>query len=237
MLPDALRLATPADNDALRELERACPQGSKLQICSERDDYFVRSRLYGNDHTLVAVDKAKGRIYGVITASIKEVLIGGAPTEAAIFNDLRIHPDYRRSVLARHMLGAWLAMERWAGDSGARATYGLMKADNENMLGIQRKKSGYLIVGGMVVLNRPVFRCARPGTEPDQVPAGDPGLAEALWREYGERDFVPVALRDRCPTPEMEATGLFETLASAPRWIVGFDRRLPCLEADAHPGD
>jgi GNAT superfamily N-acetyltransferase len=203
MLPDTIRVATPADNDALRELERACPQGSKLKISSEREDFFVRSRLYGNDHTLVAVDKAKGRILGVIAASIKEVLIGGTPRKAVIFNDLRVHPDYRRSVLARHMLGAWLAMERWAGDNGACATYGLVKADNENMLGIQRKKSGYLIVGGMVVLNRPVFRRARPGSEPR--------VAEALWREYGERDFVPVALRDRCPTREMEATGLFET--------------------------
>ena len=211
MLPDALRVATPADNDALRELERACPQGSKLRISSERDDYFVRSRLYGNDHTLVAVDKAQDRIFGVVTASTKEVLIGGTPTKAAIFNDLRVHPEYRRSVLARHMLGAWLAMERWAGESGARAMYGLMKADNENMLGIQRKKGGYVIVGGMVVLNRPVFRRARVRSTPEQVPAGDPELAEALWREYGDRDFVPVALRTRCPTREMEATGLFST--------------------------
>jgi GNAT superfamily N-acetyltransferase len=211
MLPDAVRVATPADNDALRELERACPQGTKLQICSERDDYYVRSRLYGNDHTLVAVDKAKDRLFGVIAASTKEVLIGGTPRKVVIFNDLRVHPDYRRSVLARHMLGAWLAMERWAEDSGAHATYGLMKADNENMLGIQRKKSGYLVVGGMVVLNRPVFRRSRPGTPPERVPAGDPGLAQALWREYGGRDFVPVALRDRCPTTEMDATGLFET--------------------------
>jgi GNAT superfamily N-acetyltransferase len=211
MLPDVVRIATPADNDALRELERACPQGSKLRISSERDDYFVRSRLYGNDHTLVAVDKAHDRIFGVIAASMKEVLIGGTPTKAAIFNDLRIHPDYRRSVLARHMLGAWIAMERWAGENGARAVYGLMKADNENMLGIQRKKSGYLIVGGMAVLNRPVFRRARRGTPPEQVPAGDHGVAEMVWREYGGRDFVPVALRDRCPTPEMDATGLFQT--------------------------
>jgi hypothetical protein len=159
----------------------------------------------------VAVDRAKDRIFGVIAASTKEVLIGGAPTKAAIFNDLRVHPDYRRSVLGRHMLGAWLAMERWAADSGARAIYGLMKADNENMLGIQRKKSGYLVVGGMVVLNRPVFRRARPGAEPERVPTGDPGLSEVLWREYHGRDFVPVALRERCPTREMEATGLFET--------------------------
>lgn len=211
MLPDALRLATPADNDALRELELACPQGTKLKIASERDDYFARSRLYGNDHTLVAVDKSRGRIFGVISASTKEVLIGGRPWQAVIFNDLRVHPDYRRGVLARHMLGAWLAMERWAKEVGAHAICGLVKDDNEAMLSLQGKKSQYRFVGRMVVLNRPVFRRARLGSVPEQVPAGDPGLAEALWKEYGERDFVPTALRERCPTPEMEASGLFST--------------------------
>ncbi len=210
-LPDALRVATPADNDALRDLERSCPQGTKLRICSERDDYFIRSRLYGNDHTLVAVDKAKDRIFGVISASTKEVLVGGRPWRAVIFNDLRVHPDYRRSVLARHMLGAWLAMERWAKDVGAHAICGLVKDDNEAMLGFQGKKSEYRFVGRMIVMNRSVFRRARLGSEPEPVPAGDPEISTELWREYGDRDYVPVALRERCPTPEMEATGLFST--------------------------
>ncbi len=209
MPPDALRIATPADNDALKELELACPQGSKLRIASERDDYFVRSRLYGNDHTLVAVDRAKDRIFGVIAASAKDVLIGGEPRKIVVFNDLRVHPDYRRTVLARHMLGAWLRMERWAEDAGAHAICGLVKADNEAMHALQGKKSEYRFVGRMVVLNRAVFRRAGVRAVPEQVPAGDPELSEALWREYGERDVIPVALRERCPTPEMEATGLF----------------------------
>jgi GNAT superfamily N-acetyltransferase len=211
VLPDALRLATPADNDALRELELACPQGSALRICSERDDYFIRSRLYGNDHTLVAVDKGRNRIFGVISASAKEVLVGGEIRRAVIFNDLRVHPEYRRGVLARHMLGAWLAMERWAREVEGHAICGLVKADNETMLGFQGKRSEYRFVARMVVLNRPVFRRSRARSAPEQVPAGDPELAEALWKQYGERDFIPVALRERCPTPEMEASGLFST--------------------------
>jgi len=211
VLPDALRVATPADNDALRELERACPQGTKLRIASERDDYFVRSRLYGNDHTLVAVDRAKDRIFGAIAASTKEVLIGGTPRKIVVFNDLRVHPDYRRTVLARHMLGAWLAMERWAKGVGADAICGLVKSDNDEMSALQGKKSEYRWVGRMIVLNRAVFRRARLASAPEQVPAGDPELSAELWKEYGERDFVPVALRERCPTREMEATGLFST--------------------------
>jgi GNAT superfamily N-acetyltransferase len=211
VLPDALRVATPADNDALRELERACPQGTKLRIASERDDYFVRSRLYGNDYTLVGVDRTKNCIFGVIAASAKDVLIGGVPRKIVVFNDARVHPDYRRTVLARHMLGAWLRLERWAKEVGAAAICGLVKADNEAMLGFQGKRSEYQFVGQMIVLNRPVFRRARAGSTPEQVPAGDPELAEALWREYGGRDFIPIALRERCPTAEMDATGLFST--------------------------
>jgi hypothetical protein len=109
------------------------------------------------------------------------------------------------------MLGAWLAMERWAKDVGAHAICGLVKADNEAMLAFQGKKSEYRFVGQMIVLNRAVFRRARLGAAPEQVPAGDPELSTELWKEYGDRDFVPVALRERWPTAEMEATGLFST--------------------------
>ena len=89
MPTDAVRIAAPAYNPALQELER--------------DNYFIRSRLYGNDHTLVAEDQSKGLIFGVIAATLKEVSIGGSRRKAAFFYDLRVHPDYRRSVLDRRM--------------------------------------------------------------------------------------------------------------------------------------
>ena len=117
MPADAIRTATEADNPALRELERSCPQGARLRLHSERDDYFLRSRLYGNDHTLVAEDRGQGRLIGVMAAALKDVYIAGAVRSAAFFYDLRVHPDYRRSLLGRHMLGVWNAMERWAQES------------------------------------------------------------------------------------------------------------------------
>src|SRR3972149_6926747 len=111
---DAIRAATEADNPALRELERSCPQGARLKLYSERDDYFLRSRLYGHDHTLVAEDRGQGRLIGVLAAALKEVYLAGAVRPAAFFYDLRVHPEYRRSLLGRHMLGVWKAMENWA---------------------------------------------------------------------------------------------------------------------------
>jgi GNAT superfamily N-acetyltransferase len=209
MLSDAIRAATEADNTALRELERSCPQGTRLRIYSERDDYFFRSRLYGNDHTLVAEDRQQGRLIGVMAAATKEVYLGGVVRPAAWFYDLRVHPDYRRSVLGRHMLGVWNAMERWAQESGAHLIYGLVKSDNDPMIGMRDKRSGYRFVGGMQVVSRAVFRRAGVREPPEEVHPQDAELPRALWARYGSRDFYPADFRHELLTPAMAASGLF----------------------------
>jgi GNAT superfamily N-acetyltransferase len=209
MSTDAIRLATEADNAALIELERSCPQGTRLKIYSERDDYFFRSRLYGNDHTLVAEDRQQGRLIGVMAAALKEVYLGGAVRPAAWFYDLRVHPDYRRSVLGRHMLGVWNAMERWAKESGAHLIYGLVKHDNDPMIGMRDKRSGYRFVGGMEAVSRPVFRRRHVRETPEEVRPDDEELARAVWESYGPRDFYPAAFRHELLSPAMAACGLF----------------------------
>jgi len=209
-MPDhTIRAATEADNPALRELERACPQGSRLKIYSERDDYFFRSCLYGNDHTLVTFDHRQGRLFGVMSAALKEVYLGDAVRSAAFFYDLRVHPEYRRSLLGRQMLGVWNAMERWAEASGAHLIYGLVKHDNDLMIGMRGKRSGYRFVGGMQVLSRPVFRKVRLRAQPEEVASDDGELARAVWERYGVLDFYPTAFRYNLLTPVMAGTGLF----------------------------
>jgi GNAT superfamily N-acetyltransferase len=203
------RAVTAADNPGLRELERSCPQGRRLKIYSERDDYFLRSRLYGNDYTLVAEDRQQGRLIGVMAAALKEVYLGGAVRPAAFFYDLRVHPDYRRSVLGRHMLEVWNDMERWAQESGAHLIYGLVKHDNEPMIGMRDKRSGYRFVGSMQVVSRPVYRRKRVRELPEEVRPEDAELSRAVWRRYGSRDFYPAAFRHELLTPAMAATGLF----------------------------
>jgi GNAT superfamily N-acetyltransferase len=206
---DAIRAATEADNAALRELESSCPQGTRLRILSERDDYFFRSRLYGNNHTLVAEDRVQGRIFGVMAATLKEVYLGGAVRPAAYFYDLRVHPDYRRSVLGRHMLGVWNAMERWAQESGAHLIYGLVKHDNDPMIGMRDKRSGYRFVGGMEVVSRPVYRRQRVREAPEEVRPDDEELVRAVWEHYGRLDFFPASFRSRLLTPAMSGSGQF----------------------------
>ena len=211
MIDDVVRPAVPADNPPLLELERSCPQGTRLQIWSEREDYFFRSALYGNHHTLVTVDPAERRLFGVMAATLKEVQVGGRTLRAAYFYDLRIHPDYRRTVLGRHMLGVWNEMERWAGRQGAHLIYGLVKGDNEVMLRLQRKRAGYRLAGRQLIVSRPLARPRRLRLAPEEVDlARDPGgLVPRLLAEYGSRQLFPAVFRERYLTPEMERTGLY----------------------------
>ena len=145
MASDAVRSATEADNPALIDPQRLCPQGTHLRIYSEREDYFFRARMYGDTRTLVTEDG--GRLFGVLAAAIKGLYIGGIVRPAAFFYDLRVHPDYRRSVRGRHILAAWKSMERWAEERGAHLVYGLMKKDNVPITGLVDDRLGYLFAG------------------------------------------------------------------------------------------
>ncbi|MBN1836931.1 MAG: hypothetical protein JW820_13840 [Spirochaetales bacterium] len=208
---EAIRPAVPEDNPRLVELERACPQGSDLLIASERKDYFFRSTLYGNHYTLVAEDRERGRLIGAMAGTVKEVFLSGRPRNASLFYDLRVHPEYRRTVLGRHMLRVWNLMNTWAAGNGSDLLFGLVKSDNENMLALQRKKKEYRFVGRMVVLGRPVFRQNRLSREPREVqlPRENGWISDKVWAHYGSWQFFPTAFRGRYLTPEMEASGLF----------------------------
>jgi len=209
MSDTGIRMAAECDNEALIALERACPQGSRLVMHSERSDYLYRAKLFGNHHTIVAVDR--GRIFGVLAAALKNVLLDGETTKAAYFYDLRIHPDYRRTVIGRNMLKAWLETEKWAEESGAAIMYGTVKGDNETMLGMQRKKKAYSFAGEMHIVSRPVYRKKHLRIEPEIVDLNTGGkeLAASVFSEYGSRNLYPADLVENYLTPEMERTGLF----------------------------
>jgi hypothetical protein len=218
MPKDAVRVATAEDNEALVSLEKLCPQGTHLRMYSERDDYFYRSRLYGDTRTLVAVDRAKSCIFGVLAAAMKDVRIGGALRPAAYFYDLRLHPEYRRSVQGRHMLTAWKQMEQWAAGRGAHLIYGLVKKDNSPMTALVDERMGYRFAGGMVIHSRPVFRPARGGAHfpragvsrpPREIPADDPRLVARTRAVYGRLDFYPEVFSQKLDTPAMKEAGLY----------------------------
>jgi len=153
---------------------------------SEREDYFFRSRLYGDTRVLVAEDRARGRLFGVLAAATKDLYICGLVRPAAFFFDLRVHPDYRVSVRGRHILVAWKAMERWAEERGAHLIYGLMKRDNAAMTALVDRRLGYRFAGGMTFQSRPVFGRVRVDGAPEEIPSDDPRLVERTWAEYGD---------------------------------------------------
>jgi hypothetical protein len=211
MAEDAVRIATPEDNPSLIELERSCPQGTKLQIYSERKDYFFRSTLYGNQHTLVAVDHQEDRLIGVMAGTLKEVFLDGNATLAAFFYDLRLHPDYRRSILGRHMLRIWNLMDRWAEESGAALIYGMVKGDNATMIGFQQKKQNYRFTGKMTVFSRPVYRLKRLRRMPRELSNQEANdrICPKVWDRYGHYQFFPTALHNCYFTKAMIDSGLF----------------------------
>jgi GNAT superfamily N-acetyltransferase len=208
---ESIRTAVPEDNPRLVELERSCPQGSSLLIASEREDYFFRSTLYGNHHTLVAVDKEQDRLIGAMAGTIKEVLLSGRLMSATFFYDLRVHPDYRRTVLGRHMLRVWNLMNRWAASNGSSLLFGLVKSDNEHMLALQRKKKEYRFVGKMVVLGRPVYQGRRLRRVPREVDLSreNEWISAKVWKRYGGWQFFPTAFRGRYLSQPMADSGLF----------------------------
>ena len=204
-----IRPASEADNSALIDLERICPQGTHLRMHSEREDYFLRARLYGDTHTLVAEDQDRGIIYGVLAAAMKSLSLAGEVRPAAFFYDLRVHPDYRMSVKGRRMLTAWKMMEDWATHRGAHLIYGLIKKDNAPMTVMVDRRMGYDFAGGMMIRSRAVFRRARLRQVPEEVSPDDPRLVAATRARGEGRDFFPREFRDSLLTGPMRASGLY----------------------------
>ena len=209
MVATGVREATVNDGPDLIELERVSPQGTSLVMHSERNDYFYRGRLFGNHRTLVVVDS--GRVFGVLAATLKRVRIDGEPRLGALFYDLRLHPDYRKSVAGRHLLKAWLEMERWAEQRGADLIYGMVKSDNVAMHMMQRHKQGYRFAGEMRIVSRAVYRKRRGVPEPEEIDleAHNREMGALVHAAYGERALYPLDLAEVYLTPEMAATGLF----------------------------
>lgn len=69
------------------------------------------------------------------------------------------------------MLGVWNRMDRWAVESGATLMYGLVKGDNDTMIGFQRKKKNYRFAGKQIVLSRPVHKTKRLHRIPEELGA------------------------------------------------------------------
>jgi hypothetical protein len=202
-----LREATFDDSEKLKVLEEECPQGTTLKILSERDDFFFRSRLYGNHYTLVAVDEK--RIIGVLAAVKKSVSVNGKEALGVFLYDLRIHPDYRRTFGGRIMLRAWKMVEQWSKQQCADFNYGYVKSDNLIMRGFFNRK-GYSVAGHMTIKGRAVFRKKPTKYRIEKIDCSDKVLFQDFSREYGTKNLMPSMLQQSYLSPEMMQTGLYD---------------------------
>jgi len=189
-----LREATFNDSDKLKILEEECPQGTTLKILSERDDYFFRSKLYGNHYTLVAVDNEQ--IIGVLAAIKKQVYINGKEALGVFLYDLRIHPTYRRTFGGRIMLRAWRMVEKWSDKIGADFSYGYVKSDNLIMRGFFKRKK-YSVAGHMVIKGRPVFREKPVKYILEKIDCSNKTLFQDFSYEYGSRNLIPCSMNEQ----------------------------------------
>ncbi|QAA75888.1 MAG: hypothetical protein BIP78_0120 [Candidatus Bipolaricaulis sibiricus] len=178
-----IREATRADEDVLRRLEDASPQGHDARISSERTTFFYRSDLFSRARVLLALERAQA--VGVMAYALKEVFVGGEPVPVAYFYDLRSDPAYRRS-MKRGLWELWRAVREEAAAAGAWFVYGHVKGDNVEAIRVFTKGGGQ-VVGGFDVLLLPT----RPGrVQLNPVPEWN-GAVARLSEAVGRRDLRP----------------------------------------------
>lgn len=185
-----IREATREDQRALADLESASPQGDALQILIEREDYFYRSHLLDRGKVLLAEED--GRVVGVMAFALKDVLLSGAPTRAAYFYDLRVAPDYRRS-MKRSLYRLWKATEEEAIAGGAALFYGFVKEDNSASLRITTKR-GASAVGTFGILTLSSLPRRESNPLPPLAEAEVPLAVQAVAEASTGHDLRPLDL-------------------------------------------
>jgi hypothetical protein len=157
-----IRSAQPSDNDALCRMERLTPQGTRIRLAEERQNFFCRAQQFPGSILLVAANETAGSLAGVMGGAPLRVRIAGRERQGAFIFDFRSNPEYQRG-LHRAIFSLWQEVERRLLASGAEFMFGLVKEDNPTIsiyyrMGAQKK-------GERVFWTLPVYRKKR-------VPAG-----------------------------------------------------------------
>jgi GNAT superfamily N-acetyltransferase len=134
----SVREATPADNEALLELERSAPLDlGDVEIIMDRSpDYFASLSLQEDARVMVAEEG--GRLVGVCAAARHCAPLAGRPRALLYIEKGRTLPEYRRRRVSSILI--WALVESWA-KRGARidSAYWLISADNQASLTAVRR--------------------------------------------------------------------------------------------------
>jgi len=96
-----IELASPEDDDRLRELLRRSPVPGSISVTFEREPSFFESCKIRGDFFQVAVgrDRRNGEIIGMGTRSIRDGFVNGFPVRLGYLADLRLREEYRGGTL------------------------------------------------------------------------------------------------------------------------------------------
>jgi hypothetical protein len=96
-----IALATPTDDDELRELLRNTPVPGPIRVTFEREPSFFDScRIRGDFfQACLGRDRRTGKIIGLGTRSVAPGFINGEPTPLGYLSDLRLEQPYRGGTL------------------------------------------------------------------------------------------------------------------------------------------
>jgi predicted N-acetyltransferase YhbS len=98
-----IRDAKRSDNPGLLALTALTPMDGEISVRGDRDpDFFRLLERRGPSIVLVAEDD--GRIVGCVSAACMKAHVDGSPEHVHYLGDLKVHPAFRRSLLAARLL-------------------------------------------------------------------------------------------------------------------------------------
>jgi ribosomal protein S18 acetylase RimI-like enzyme len=178
-----IREAAPADNQALRELQARCPQGTSLKVSTvNTPDFFARVKVYHQARVLVAEEG--GRIVGSAAGAIRPGRVGDTVASVGYQFQAFVDPEFRRQGVADALLDD---LERYLAEQGAVLIYCLIMEGNDPSLGLVTRR-GFTTGRDLVMTVLPVYRALRV-PDPEAIrPAGRndlPAVADLLNDTWG----------------------------------------------------
>lgn len=124
-------LATPPDDDALRQLLRQNPMPGNISVTFEREpSYFKATQVEGLHHqTIVVREQETRKIIGMGSRAIRPVYVNGQIASVGYLSQMRIAPHYR---ISRRAIGeAWHYCRQLHQDGRAAFYLSSIIADNK----------------------------------------------------------------------------------------------------------
>jgi hypothetical protein len=178
---DGVRLATPADDAALRALLRRAVMPGAVQVAFTREPAYAAGQGVASATDATVVWQRDGALTAMGRCSVRTLHRNGVPTRVAYLGELRFDPT--RPTSARGMRDGYAALAEFAAAAGAEGCFTSIAEDNararrvlENggRLGLPAYRPVYRLVTLLAPLRRRWLAPTPRGTQgPGSAPEGD----------------------------------------------------------------